>query len=149
MRRRSMTSCWVTTQTYVLGTAARCEEWSRFSSNAKKEIWRSAALFSCFWQQLSSEGWQICKSEATFGIVEWTLAAVQTTSLSRFIFYVVCVLINELFTTTKWSMSSSERVSDLVNVVQNAVSRAGHVSVDDEDFQSTLSTTRSSLKSYR
>jgi len=46
-------------------------------------------------------------------------------------------------------MSSSERVSDLVNVVQNAVSRAGHVSVDDEDFQSTLSTTRSSLKSYR
>ena len=47
MRRRSMTSCWVTTQTYVLGTAAWCEEWSHFSSNAKKQIWRSAALMRC------------------------------------------------------------------------------------------------------
>jgi len=48
-------------------------------------------------------------------------------------------------------MSSSERVSDLVNVVRNAVSRAGHVAgnpvtVDDVDFQSVLSTTRSSLR---
>jgi len=55
------------------------------------------------------------------------------------------LLINELFITTKQSMSSSERVSDLVNVVQNAVSRAGHVTADDKDFQSALSTTRSSL----